>query len=948
MPISSLSTCSSSFTRPSLTLIRAIAGFMLLLLVQVSAWSAVADSVTPYQLGAGDQTSSLFSVSVNGVNVPVYNNADMSYAHFAFTGTAQVVVTIGQNISQYDLSPHGYALAPQVSGNQYRFSVDRPRKVILHNPADAYVEKLCIFADAPEDNPPKAGDANVTLLGGLDASGSTDVTTQLQAAVDNLPVGNTLLIPAGRYTFSYLQLRSNKSYYLAPGAVLQSSRTQEAQIKLNGCSNAKLYGRGVLDDQGDFHRARTGGGEVGTTFISADQNSGSSNVIFEDLIIRNPSIYTCIVFDTQDWQMRNLKLLSSFTYGNRDGIDPHNAQRLVVDDCFFMVNDDSIAYSTTRDNIEANVVVRNCVMYNTGFRIGPWIGDNTKNFTAENCDRIKGPKSWGACFDIYAGGSLSNVRFRNMRIEDPGNQLIYMITNWNDYYAGVKSGSIDNIRFENMSVEKVTSTNATVDMDASTPSSPISNVAFTNFNYGGTIATQLSHIHSANNGTAHGTVQNLTFTTPAVNIVSISAASLSASSAQPTQFIISRTGPVDASMTIPLIIRGSGKQGNDYASLNSTALIPAGASSTTVAITPLRSTFGSLPVTVVVDVDSSTTYSYLLGPNHCAMVRLVDAGEAGTAPAITTQPVSTTVTAGQTATFSLAASGTGPLSYQWKFGSSNVGSNSATLSLANAQAANAGSYTCVVINSAGSATSNAANLTVNAPPVGPIGTGTGLTGNYFPSVDFTGADVTRVDSTVNFDWGLTSPITGIPVDAFSVRWTGVVQAQFSETYIFSTVSDDGVRLWINGQQLINNWTVHGPIEDSGTITLVAGQPYEIKMEFYDSTWGAMATLAWASPSTSKQIIPMTQLYPVMPNLAPTVTVSAQATGMVGTLISLSATAADSDGSIAKVEFFIGSNLLATDSSSPYAASWSPSAAGSYAVTAKATDNFGAARSEGVV
>jgi pectate lyase len=76
------------------------------------------------------------------------------------------------------------------------------------------------------------------------------------------------------------------------------------------------------------------------------------------------------------------------------------------------------------------------------------------------------------------------------------------------------------------------------------------------------------------------------------------------------------------------------------------------------------------------------------------------------------------------------------------------------------------------------------------------------------------------------------------------------------------------------------------------------------------------------------------------NAAPTIALSAPSTATVANPISLSATAADSDGSIAKVEFFIGLTLLATDTASPYTASWTPSTAGSYQVTAKATDNLG--------
>jgi Domain of unknown function (DUF4832)/Domain of unknown function (DUF4874)/PA14 domain/Immunoglobulin I-set domain len=252
----------------------------------------------------------------------------------------------------------------------------------------------------------------------------------------------------------------------------------------------------------------------------------------------------------------------------------------------------------------------------------------------------------------------------------------------------------------------------------------------------------------------------------------------------------------------------------------------------------------------------------------------------GVVPSITTQPSSVTVGAGQTASFTVAASGAAPLSYQWCFGSTNIGSNSATLSIGNVQAANAGSYTCIVTNSAGSVTSTAAALTVKEAPGGiDSGNGIGLTGTYFPNVDLTGDSVTRTDATVNFDWGQGSPLTGVPADNFSVRWTGQVQAQFSETYTFSTVSDDGVRLWINGQLLIDNWTVHAPTENTGTITLVAGQKYDLKMEYFDSGWGAVSTLSWASASTAKQIIPTPQLYPTAAaNIAPAAALSASVGG----------------------------------------------------------------------
>ena len=90
----------------------------------------------------------------------------------------------------------------------------------------------------------------------------------------------------------------------------------------------------------------------------------------------------------------------------------------------------------------------------------------------------------------------------------------------------------------------------------------------------------------------------------------------------------------------------------------------------------------------------------------------------------------------------------------------------------------------------------------------------------------------RTDPTVDFDWGAGPPAGVTAVDDFWVRWTGQVEPRFSETYTLFTVSDDGVRLWVNGRKLIDNWTDHGQTENQGTIDLTAGQRYDIRLEYY--------------------------------------------------------------------------------------------------------------------
>jgi hypothetical protein len=136
-----------------------------------------------------------------------------------------------------------------------------------------------------------------------------------------------------------------------------------------------------------------------------------------------------------------------------------------------------------------------------------------------------------------------------------------------------------------------------------------------------------------------------------------------------------------------------------------------------------------------------------------------------------------------------------------------------------------------------------------------------VAGDYFngTSLDAGGQktpDLQRLDAAINFDWGAGSPANGLPADKFSVRWTGNVRPQFSEDYTFYTVTDDGVRLWVNDVLLINHWSDQPATElVTTTVSLTADKPCKIRMEYYENMGVAVAKLFWSSPSTPKAIIP---------------------------------------------------------------------------------------------
>ena len=152
----------------------------------------------------------------------------------------------------------------------------------------------------------------------------------------------------------------------------------------------------------------------------------------------------------------------------------------------------------------------------------------------------------------------------------------------------------------------------------------------------------------------------------------------------------------------------------------------------------------------------------------------------------------------------------------------------------------------------------------NDLPINPTsiyGNGDGLTGNYYNGMNFESQVATRIDPTINFDWSSGSPITGVNTDNFSVKWTGEIQPQYSETYTFYVTSDDGVKLTIDGNVLIDAFTDSGEVTRSGTITLKARRKYDIKLEYAEGTESASCSLEWQSASQVRQIVPKIQLYP---------------------------------------------------------------------------------------
>jgi hypothetical protein len=193
-------------------------------------------------------------------------------------------------------------------------------------------------------------------------------------------------------------------------------------------------------------------------------------------------------------------------------------------------------------------------------------------------------------------------------------------------------------------------------------------------------------------------------------------------------------------------------------------------------------------------------------------------------------------------------------------------------------------------HTAGTATST---TTLPTPTPTPLGPGAGLHGDYFHSTTYRpGTPVpypdsifgapwfSKTDTIIDMAYGenpsnytptlapfdsqvCPSPTSTTHCSPFAVRWTGFVRPRNTETYTFTTHSDDGVKLWVNGQLLVDNWMIQGDTPASGTTSaaLTAGQLYPIQIEYYENGEGpATMVLQWQSASQPLEVIPQSQLY----------------------------------------------------------------------------------------
>src|SRR5690348_2386678 len=477
----------------------AIAGITLFLKPKISP-----SSLIPYAGVPSSQPSQAFSVRVNGQNIFVEKYGTISFARFAFSHSANVAVTVCEPVKTFTLSPKSYNIPATISDRTISFILDNPQRIVLRN-VNSLPEELFLLADAPESTPPAIGGVGVTnalTQNGIDNANANNSAPGINQAINRISAagGGTLFFPAGLYNIqSSINMKSNVTVYLSPGAVLQVAAhynccfANQGVVNFIDVNNAKLTGRGIINGNAvnipqsnlDFHMIYT---------------ENASNIEIDDVLLLDQGVTGIRLVDARDSAVRNVKIIANNPSTESDGIDFDSAQSILVDNAFIYTSDDNTSQGggtgvrkTVKD--QHDLTIQNSVFYNqrTGaaFKIGTQTPQNTINtITYSNIDIVSCIQ--GAAFYPSFGANIENISFTNIRAETVKDRFLEfhaVVPTWNPNWNG-RLGYIHDVTFKDVSVESPGTRRS--DFLGFSPVRDVRGITFTNFRVGGKPALDAS------------------------------------------------------------------------------------------------------------------------------------------------------------------------------------------------------------------------------------------------------------------------------------------------------------------------------------------------------------------------------------------------------------------------------------------------------------------------
>jgi hypothetical protein len=281
-----------------------------------------------------------------------------SYVHFILRGPVKLEITCPSAGGDWQLSSTDRVDSRQEK-DHLSFTLEKPGKLLLMTAAG---ERLFIFADAPEADPPDPADPGVVSVEemGIRGDDSGLQTEAIQKAIDTLsakPEGGVLYFPQGCYRTGTISVRSGVTLYLAPGSRIQGSddpadypvdpgteekphRTQDIRSRLilfDHVEGAAILGRGEIDGMGQIIRPRY------RRVPNLIRVRHSRNVRLEGVLLRRSAGWNTHIFHSDDVRVHDVKSFSNWS----DGLDVDNSRNVTVEDVFISSQDDAFVIKST-------------------------------------------------------------------------------------------------------------------------------------------------------------------------------------------------------------------------------------------------------------------------------------------------------------------------------------------------------------------------------------------------------------------------------------------------------------------------------------------------------------------------------------------------------------------------------------------------------------------------
>lgn len=399
----------------------------------------VAAEIETYPLPAVYPVSQTFSLEVENVSVPVTEfivkgAVQYHYAHFSFSGSANINIKAAESINSCQVRPKAFDISANVNGSEAAFSISEPEYLVLY--INNY-EKLIILADPLETDPPDTSDPDVIniLDYDVDSSGLNNETVKLQQALDDVNTngGGVLYFPAGLYTITRVYVKSNTTVYLQGGAVIRGTGNKQDYseyvhgsyerithlFSVDGATNVRFSGRGTIDGYGVSLADNVSDIRDAPLKIRAISTENSSDVRVEGIIAREVTSWSVPFYYSDHLHVSRVKVLNYTGLKHSDGINMCASQYGRVEDCFVITGDDAFSSKDYGGEPTHDIIFRNCVGYSStrGVTLGMQAYEQMYDIHYENIYMV-GTRD-GIDFKHDDGnGNWENITVKNVFVDE--------------------------------------------------------------------------------------------------------------------------------------------------------------------------------------------------------------------------------------------------------------------------------------------------------------------------------------------------------------------------------------------------------------------------------------------------------------------------------------------------------------------------------------------------